>query len=109
MPVKTSDFKTHQQTVEHNGFRFWFNTYDNEYLRSLQFFFIESELKQAIGRARVNTELCTVEVYSNYPLPEACVTLEEKESGLERFKNISKSQLDNVKADLEQYFGQFRC
>lgn len=79
MPVKTSDFKTHQQTVEHNGFRFWFNTYDNEYLRSLQFFFIESELKQAIGRARVNTELCTVNVYSNYPLPEACVTQEEKE------------------------------
>ena len=75
MPVKTSDFKTHQQTIEHNGFRFWFNTYDNEYLRSLQFFFIESELKQAIGRARVNTELCTVEVYSNYPLPEACVTV----------------------------------
>jgi hypothetical protein len=78
MSEETTDFKAFQQTVEHNGFRFWFNTYENQNLRNLQFFFIESELRQAIGRARVNTELCNVLVYSNYPLPEACVTEEEK-------------------------------
>lgn len=78
MSEETTDFKAFQQTVEHNGFRFWFNTYENKNLRNLQFFFIESELRQAIGRARVNTELCNVLVYSNYPLQEACVTEEEK-------------------------------
>jgi len=106
LPVATDDFDIknfHQQTVEHNGFRFWFNTYNNLHLRNLQFHFIESELKQAIGRARVNTELCTVNLYSNYPLPEACVTDEEKELGLQSFDHRKKSPLGDFVSEDDLY------
>jgi hypothetical protein len=85
LAIVEGDYKTCQQIVEHNGFRFWFNTYKNEHLRKLQFMFIESGMVQAIGRARVNTELCKVQIFSNYPLPEACVTEEEKRLGLQNF------------------------
>ncbi|OYQ62309.1 hypothetical protein B9G53_22835 [Pseudanabaena sp. SR411] len=96
LPVNDDDFDIknfHQQTVEHNGFRFWFNTYNNLHLRNLQFHFIESELIQAVGRARVNTELCTVNLYSNFPLKNACVTDEEKELGLQSFVHRANSPL----------------
>ncbi len=96
LPVNDDDFDKknfHQQTVEHNGFRFWFNTYNNLHLRNLQFHFIESELIQAVGRARVNTELCTVNLYSNLPLKNACVTDEEKELGLQSFEQRANSPL----------------
>ncbi|AFY73473.1 hypothetical protein Syn7502_01388 [Synechococcus sp. PCC 7502] len=92
LALEEGDYKTRQQEVEHNGFRFLFKAYDNEYLRNLQFFFIESELMQAIGRARVNTKPCTVTVYSNYPLPEACINENEKVLGEERsIKKILKT------------------
>jgi hypothetical protein len=78
MEVNNTDLRNiRQQVVEHNGFRFWMNTYDNIDLRNLQFHFIESELRQAIGRARVNTEPAHVLLLSNYPLPEAAINLEE--------------------------------
>lgn len=106
LPVGDDDFDIknfYQQTVEHNGFRFWFNTYSNLHLRNLQFHFIESELKQAIGRARVNTELCTVNLYSNYPLPEACVTDEEKALGLQRFAHRANSSLSDFDNETDLY------
>ena len=77
--IRSSDFsKIGQKCVEHNGFRFWFNAYDNDNLRHLQFYFIESELRQAVGRARVNTEPAHVRLFSSYPLPEAAVNADEK-------------------------------
>lgn len=54
--------------VSHNGFRFWFYTYKNELLRQIQFWMIESELEQSVGRARLLREDCTVYLYSDYPL-----------------------------------------
>ena len=40
-------------------------------MQNLQLFFIESELEQAIGRARLLNEECTVYVFSNYPCQQA--------------------------------------
>lgn len=58
--------------IERNGFRFNFQTYsDNDELQEIQFYFIESELVQAVGRARILRNDCTVKVFSNYPLPGA--------------------------------------
>ncbi len=58
--------------VQHNGFEFFFNTYsENIDLRKIQFYLIESELVQAVGRARLLRNDCTVSVYSNYPLQGA--------------------------------------
>ena len=87
MPVASNEFDAiKQQCVDHNGFRFWFNAYDNEYLRTVQFHFIESELKQAVGRARVNTEPALVKLYSNYPLPESCINEEEVSQGMRKLE-----------------------
>ncbi|MEL7071807.1 MAG: hypothetical protein AAGN15_24615 [Cyanobacteria bacterium J06581_3] len=94
MQVRTSDFsKIGQQCVIHNGFRFWFNAYDNEHLRLLQFYFIESDLRQAVGRARVNIEPAHVKVFSSYPLPEAAINDEEIAEGKQRLEDARKAHL----------------
>ena len=58
------------QLVRHKGFQFWFMTFngDSEALRSIQFWMIESELEQAVGRARLLREVCTVNLFSNFPI-----------------------------------------
>ena len=57
--------------IEHNGWRFPFFTYEDPILRNIQFWFIESELEQAVGRARILREPCTVYLFSNFPLRQA--------------------------------------
>lgn len=57
--------------VTHNGFRFRFTTYNNEILRNIQFYMIESDLEQAVGRARLLRHNCTVNLFSNFPLRQA--------------------------------------
>ena len=57
--------------VEHNGWRFPFTTYDDPVLRNIQFYMIESELEQAVGRARLLRCDCTVNLFSNFPLKQA--------------------------------------
>lgn len=59
------------QIVEHNGYRFLFNTFADENLRAVQFWMIESELEQAIGRARLLRHDCTVHLFSNFPLKQS--------------------------------------
>lgn len=60
-----------RQAVTHNGYRFKFTTYDDEVLRNMQFWMIESELEQAVGRARLLRCDCTVNLFSNFPLLQA--------------------------------------
>lgn len=62
--------------VVRNGFEFSFSTFSNnnlskvgELIREIQFYLIEGELVQAIGRARALRNNCTVHVFSNLPLP----------------------------------------
>ena len=67
------DFKTSNTTmgfkeIDHNGFRFTFNCYDHPGLREIQLGLIESDLIQAVGRARTLRTEATVELYSNFPL-----------------------------------------
>ncbi len=61
----------HKYRVERKGFSYTMMTYGDEEMRNLQLFFIESELEQAIGRARLLREDCTVYVFSNYPCQQA--------------------------------------
>ena len=58
-------------TVEHNGWRFRFMTYDDKVLRAIQFYMIESQSEQAVGRARLLRRDCKVNLYSNFPLRQA--------------------------------------
>lgn len=57
-----------EQRVEWNGFRFRFMTYDDPRLQKIQLGLIESELIQAVGRARTLRTNAKVEVFSNLPL-----------------------------------------
>jgi hypothetical protein len=64
----TTDSTMKYQKTDYNGFRFMFNCFDNADLRSIQLDLIESDLLQAIGRARTLRTDATVEVFSNFPL-----------------------------------------
>ncbi len=64
----TTDTTMSYQKVEYNGYRFMMKCYDNEALRSIQLSLIESDLVQAVGRARTLRTDATVEVYSSFPL-----------------------------------------
>lgn len=57
--------------VIRNGFKFRFMTYSDEILRNIQFYMIESELEQAVGRARLLRCDCTVNLFSDYPLKQS--------------------------------------
>jgi len=57
--------------AEYNGYRFLFTAYDDEILRNIQFYMINSEIEQAVGRARLLRCDCTVNVFSNFPLSQA--------------------------------------
>lgn len=61
------------QIVRHNECKFWFMTFnnENELLRNIQFWMIESELEQAVGRARLLRHQCKVNLFSNFPLRQA--------------------------------------
>jgi hypothetical protein len=65
---KDIDLEMKYQKIEWNGFRFMFMAYNNKDMREIQLSLIESELVQAIGRARVIRTDAKVEVYSNLPL-----------------------------------------
>lgn len=58
--------------VEKDGLFFRFFTFKHPDLRRIQFYFIETELRQAIGRARLQRNKdADVLLLSNYPLPES--------------------------------------
>lgn len=57
--------------VKRNSYSFPIMTYANADMQNLQLFYIESELEQAIGRARILRCECTVYVFSNYPCRQA--------------------------------------
>lgn len=59
------------QTVIHNGCRFWFTTFENEELREIHFWMLESELEQAVGWARLLRNACEVHLFSNFPLRQS--------------------------------------
>ena len=61
----------HRYRVERGGYSFPMMSYDDGKMRNMQLFFIESELEQAVGRARLLRENCTVYVFSNYPCQQA--------------------------------------
>ncbi len=65
------DEKMALQDVEHNGYRFRFTTFQNKDLRKIHFWMIESELEQAVGRARLLRNICTVHLFSNFPLSQS--------------------------------------
>jgi hypothetical protein len=64
----TEDLTMTHQPIEYAGFRFKFNCFNHPDLRGIQLSLIESDLIQAVGRARTLRTDARVEVYSNFPL-----------------------------------------
>lgn len=81
---KLNDTRTsmNYSKVKRNGMEFYFQTFSkDETLQEIQLYIIESEMEQAVGRARILRNNCKVLVLSNYPLVGA------------EFKYLTKEQV----------------
>ena len=63
--------------VENEIYEYSIMTFGNMKMRNLQLYFLESELEQAVGRARLLRCNCTVYLFSNYPLRQAEIIQED--------------------------------
>lgn len=59
------------QRIVYSDKSFYLNTYKNEALRMIQTWLISSQLEQAVGRARLLREDCTVTVFAGFPVEQA--------------------------------------
>ncbi len=59
------------QRIEWNGYSFSLNTFKNEILQKIQIWMLSSQLEQAVGRARLLRNDCTVTVYAGFPVEQA--------------------------------------
>ena len=84
-----------RRKIKRNGYSFSIMTYSNEEMQNLQLFFIESELEQAIGRARLLNEECTVYVFSNYP----CQQVELRQNPYLNLDEAAEEDLNNEKLE----------
>lgn len=72
-----TDDRLCKRYTENGIYSFSFMTFRDEKMKNLQFYFIESELEQAIGRARLLRCDCTVYLFSNFPCRQAHILQEE--------------------------------
>ena len=63
--------KMQNTKVAYNGCEFYLNTFSDIRLRKVQLWMISSALEQAIGRARLLREDCTVKVFARFPVDQA--------------------------------------
>lgn len=61
-----SNYKS--QVICYKNHKFRFKTFVNEELRRLHLYLIETQIQQAIGRARANIYDCNVYLFSNFPV-----------------------------------------
>jgi hypothetical protein len=66
--IKDGGNEISNQRVVRKGMRYMFPTFQDEVLREIQISLIESELIQAVGRARTLRTNATVHLYSNLPI-----------------------------------------
>lgn len=57
--------------IQYNGYEFYLNTFSDYRLRTIQLWMIESNLEQAVGRARLLRHDCTVTVFARFPIDQA--------------------------------------
>ena len=63
--------------VYYNGFSFKLSTYNDHVLQNVMLYFMNSELEQAVGRARLLDNDVTVTVYSVFPMKQAHITYDD--------------------------------
>lgn len=89
--VRLDDSIMAYQPVTRGKYKFYFQTFsNNDFLREIQFYMIESELVQAVGRARTLRKECRVLILSNYPVPGAeFIFLSQQELNKYKQKSIN--------------------
>lgn len=71
--VNVDNYNMRSMRVAYNGYDFSINSFDNEKLRKIQLWMLESLLKQAVGRARLLRFDCTVKVFARFPIDQAII------------------------------------
>lgn len=71
--VNVNQCNMRSMRVEYNGYDFSINSFDNEKLRMIQLWMLESLLEQAVGRARLLRFDCTVKVFARFPIDQAII------------------------------------
>ena len=59
--------------ITYNGYEFYLNTFSNYRLRKIQLWMIGSYLEQAVGRARLLRNDCTVKLFARFPVDQAVI------------------------------------
>jgi len=87
--------------VKYNGYQFHFTTYGEKHdiLRKIQFWMIESNLEQAVGRARLLRNGCTVNLFSNFPLRQA--VMNEYTNELRKIKLLKANKTERNETTFE--------
>ncbi|MCM1231666.1 MAG: DEAD/DEAH box helicase family protein [Ruminococcus flavefaciens] len=57
--------------IQYNNYDFRLNTFEDKIIRRIQLWLLSSQLEQAVGRARLLRENCTVTVFSGFPVEQA--------------------------------------
>lgn len=71
--VNADNCNMRSMRVEYNGYDFSINSFDNEKLRTIQLWMLESLLEQAVGRARLLRFDCNVKVFARFPIDQAII------------------------------------
>lgn len=71
--VNVDNCNMRSMRVKYNSYDFSINSFDNEKLRTIQLWMLESLLEQAVGRARLLRFDCTVKVFARFPIDQAII------------------------------------
>lgn len=66
--IDVEKYNMSPRRVEYNGYNFYVNSFDDEKLRSIQLWMLESLIEQAVGRARLLRFDCTVKLFARFPV-----------------------------------------
>lgn len=78
--------------VERGGYKFKFMTYENPQLSEIQISLIEGELKQSIGRARILRENAEVFVFSDLPITDKFLSMEQMSEKIKKQLGIMEDE-----------------
>ena len=68
--VDVVKYSMRSMRVEYNGYSFEVHTYDQPMLRKVHLWFLMSQIEQAVGRARLSRNSCTVRVFARFPVEQ---------------------------------------
>lgn len=68
---KSRDYSIYNHRISNGFYEYVFNSFKDNLLQRIQLYFVETELEQSVGRARLLRNDNTVYVFSNYPVDQA--------------------------------------